>query len=160
MTLYWDSPQLSIVFQCLLAQECVLGPVVWTSTFTANINCRFLVNIWASSILPWPWMSISHCDAPTIFSWFMYTVCIDCMTDRWVWEGEWINHWSYLWLLVQMKMWLYITVPLNTFCPSNDCVDIELDQNWLWWRFYCLTATSHYLDQCWLITNGVPWYSS
>ena len=55
---------------------------------------------------------------------------------------------------------VYFSVLLNSLRPSD-----AIWRQWSWTTLAqvmacCLTAPSHYLNQCWLITRGVLWHTS
>ena len=57
-------------------------------------------------------------------------------------------------------MWLLTGIQVNSLRPSD-----AIWRQWSWTTLAqvmacCLTAPSHYLNQCWLITRGVLWHTS
>ena len=59
----------------------------------------------------------------------------------------------------------WIRYPISKSRFGSDPVKQGLNSLWLrdaiWWHISrCLTAPSHYLNQCWLFIRGVMWHSS
>ena len=64
-----------------------------------------------------------------------------------------------VWYFLILILWLHVDM-INTLRPSD-----AIWRQWSWTTLAqvmacCLTAPSHYLNQCWLIIRGVLWHSS
>ena len=106
--------------------------------------------------------------------WFV--ICLSpkhCLSQCWLIVNQTLRkHISEIWFKIHkflckkmnMKMWSPKWLP---FCFSCNSL---WPGSTIWWHgtrstlaqvmAWCLTAPSHYLNQCWLITGEVPWHSS
>ena len=78
-------------------------------------------------------------------------------------------HWEFSWYLSLIWVKIYDLISLSHMNPMGQWVNSLRPSDAIWWQgsrstlvqvmACCLTAPSHYLNQCWLIISEVQWHS-
>ena len=123
---------------------------LWQNIFLQSIQISYHLP-WAKNytdIIKYPALRLTQSYSTYFTKIYIHTRGKSCDQSLWDYYGGALSYQSGL------------CNSFNSFRPSD-----ATWQQWSWTTLArvmacCLTAPSHYLNQCWLIIRGVPWHSS